>query len=159
MGGCAFWIFQGSFDQLQRCGLFFIQEKLRIGHELLRAMRIARHRLLAQLGKAAPNERAKSGIIERHLAQKVRRRERRGELRDRLEQLGLARGASAQLFHFLRRSGTDQTDEKLLFPADLGPPDDLREDASHHGFDRTAIVIRHPASEFDQSRAHDWFFA
>ncbi len=47
-GRVCFRIFERGFDQFQRGGLFFIQGKLRIGDELLRAMRIACHRLLAQ---------------------------------------------------------------------------------------------------------------
>ena len=49
--------------------------------------------------------------------------------------------------------------EKLFLPADLRAPDDLREQAAHDGFNRAAVVVRHPARELDQTRAQDRLFA
>ena len=122
-------------------------------------MRIARDGLLAQLGEPAFHEGAQGAVIERGLAQEVGRCDRRGQLRDCLEQLGLARRAFAQLLDFFRRRDPRWTNEKLFLPADFRFPDDLREQAAHDGFDRAAVIICHPAGEFDQSRAEDGFLA
>ena len=158
-GRMRFRSFERVFDQLERGDLLFVHREVGVGDELLRAVRIARHRLLAQLGEAAFHERAQGAVIERSLAQEVGRGDWRGQLRDRFQQLGLARGAFAQLLDFLRRRDPDRTNEKLFLPADLRFADDLREQAAHHGFDRAAVIIRHPAREFDQGRAQDRFLA
>ena len=149
-------IFKRGLDQFQRRGLFFVHRQLGIGNELFRAVRIARYRLFAQFDEAAPDESAKGGIVERSLAEEIRGRNRRGQLRDRVQQFRLARRALAQLLDLLRRGDSRGMNEKLFLPADLGTSYDLGKQASHHCLDGAAVVTRHPARQLDQARTHGW---
>ena len=107
------------------------------------------------LDQAALDQRAQSLVIQRCLAQELGRQHRLLQIRDRLEQLGLARRAPAQLFHLIAVDLARGLNEQLFLPADLGAPDDLRQQAAHDGFDRAAVIGAHPARQLEQLFAQD----
>ncbi len=117
--------------------------------ELLIRMGITLHGFFAQLDESALLQRAERLIIERSLPQEIGGEDRRGQLADRLEEFGLARGAFAEFFDFLRGGRSRGADKKLFLPADFRASDHLRQEAAHDGFDRAAIVRAHPARELE----------
>ena len=126
-------------------------------------MGIARDRLFAQDNESALLQRAQCLVIERRLAEKLGGPNRSAELRDCLEQFGLARSAPPQFLDIFRGNFFRRGDEQLLFPSDLGATNHLRQETAHDRFDRAAVIRAHPSRELDQlfaqrrSIAHERF--
>ena len=74
----------------------------------------------------------------------------------KLDHARLLRRAAFKLGDAFFAQCVRQMREELRLVRDLGPADDLRQDAAHRRLDGTAVVVRDPVSEPDQQRIHEW---
>ena len=144
---------QRFLDGAQGRRLFRIQNEIRRSYKLLVRVRIARDRFLAERNESAFLQCAQRLVIERSLPEKLSGRNGLAQLRDRLEQLRLARRTPSQFLDIFRQNLLRGADEQLFFPADLCLPDHLRQKTPHDRFDRAAIIGAHPTCQLDKFRA------
>ena len=69
---------------------------------------------------------------------------------NRIEKLGLTRGALPQIIDLFTVNFCQRLDDELFFPADFRAANDLREQTAHDRFERTAIIGAHPFREFEK---------
>ena len=126
--------------------LFLVENQVRRRDELFVSMWIPHDCLFAQLHQTPFHQRPKRLVIERSLPQKLRCADRRFQAQDRLKKFCLPGRAFSQLLKCFAVDLAPGLDEQLLFPSDFRAPDNLRQQAAHHCFDRAAIVGTDPSA-------------